>query len=147
MPRKCPTLDIRLIKDCPVSVSSRPPFQEADRRILAALMEGEEEGRRVESARRERAVADVAWMKRVLEEQLQLEREREAEFDLLYRLGGGARGGASFILGFTCDGVRIKSFPFLDYYVSRLSSSTLCVCACVCLWSNQRGGTEGVGSA
>lgn len=50
-------------------------------------MEGEEEERRVESARRERAVADVAWMKRVLEEQLQLEREREAEFDLLYRWG------------------------------------------------------------
>lgn len=59
--------------------------QEADRRILAALMEGEEEEQRVESARRERAVADVTWMKKVLEEQLQLEREREAEFDLLYR--------------------------------------------------------------
>lgn len=48
-------------------------------------MEGEEEEQRVESARREKAVADVAWMKRILEEQLQLEREREAEFDLLYR--------------------------------------------------------------
>ncbi|KAM9446472.1 trichoplein keratin filament-binding protein [Clarias gariepinus] len=58
---------------------------EADRRILAALTEGEEEERRVESARRERAVADVAWMRKVLEEQLQVEREREAEFDLLYR--------------------------------------------------------------
>ncbi|TSR04335.1 Trichoplein keratin filament-binding protein [Bagarius yarrelli] len=46
---------------------------------------GEEEERRAESVRRERAVADVAWMKGVLEEQLQLEREREAEFDLLHR--------------------------------------------------------------
>lgn len=34
---------------------------------------------------RERAVADAAWMKRVIEEQLQLERERELEFDTLQR--------------------------------------------------------------
>lgn len=66
-----------------MSLPVRP--QEADQRILASLMEGEDEERRVESARRERAVADVAWMKEVLEEQLQLERQREAEFDLLYR--------------------------------------------------------------
>ncbi|XP_042613307.1 trichoplein keratin filament-binding protein-like, partial [Cyprinus carpio] len=58
---------------------------EADRKILAALLEGEVEERRTEKARRERAVADAAWMKRVIEEQLQLEREREAEFDILYR--------------------------------------------------------------
>lgn len=59
--------------------------QEADRKILAALLEGEAEDRRLESARRERAVADAAWMKRVIEEQLQLEREREAEFEILHR--------------------------------------------------------------
>lgn len=84
--RKIPALSrLAEIWDCAslVSLSVRP--QEADQRILAALMEGEDEERRVESARRERAVADVAWMKEVLEEQLQLERQREAEFDLLYR--------------------------------------------------------------
>uniref|UniRef100_A0A673MDF7 Trichoplein keratin filament-binding protein n=1 Tax=Sinocyclocheilus rhinocerous TaxID=307959 RepID=A0A673MDF7_9TELE len=58
---------------------------EADRKILAALLEGEVEEQRLEKARRERAVTDAAWMKRVIEEQLQLEREREAEFDILYR--------------------------------------------------------------
>ncbi|XP_058493098.1 trichoplein keratin filament-binding protein isoform X2 [Solea solea] len=58
---------------------------EADRKILAALVEGEEEDRWLETARRERAVADAAWMKQVIEEQLQLEREREAEFDILHR--------------------------------------------------------------
>lgn len=39
----------------------------------------------MKSLRRERAKADVVWMKRVLEEQLELEREREAEFDNLHR--------------------------------------------------------------
>lgn len=59
--------------------------QEADRKILAALLEGQQEDRRTEAARRERAIADAAWMKLVIEEQLQLEREREAEFDILHR--------------------------------------------------------------
>ncbi|KAJ8005958.1 hypothetical protein DPEC_G00123280 [Dallia pectoralis] len=58
---------------------------EADRRILAALMEGEQEDKRLKSDRRERAVADAAWMKQVIEEQLQLEKEREAQFEILYR--------------------------------------------------------------
>ncbi|XP_070760888.1 trichoplein keratin filament-binding protein [Enoplosus armatus] len=58
---------------------------EADRKILAALLEGQQEDRRMETARRERAIADAAWMKHVIEEQLQLEREREAEFDILHR--------------------------------------------------------------
>uniref|UniRef100_A0A3B4ZCX7 Trichoplein keratin filament-binding protein n=1 Tax=Seriola lalandi dorsalis TaxID=1841481 RepID=A0A3B4ZCX7_SERLL len=58
---------------------------EADRKILAALLEGEQDDKRLETARRERAIADAAWMKRVIEEQLQLEREREAEFDILHR--------------------------------------------------------------
>ncbi|KAM8818836.1 trichoplein keratin filament-binding protein isoform 1-T2 [Rhynchonycteris naso] len=58
---------------------------EADKRILQALLEEEEENQRVHSARREQAVADVAWMKQVLEEQLQLEKEREAELQMLLR--------------------------------------------------------------
>ncbi|KAK2837294.1 hypothetical protein Q5P01_014506 [Channa striata] len=58
---------------------------EADRQILTALLEGEEEDRRMETVRRERAIADAASMKQVIEEQLQLEREREAEFDMLHR--------------------------------------------------------------
>ena len=36
-------------------------------------------------ARREQALADVEWMKQVLEEQLQLEKEREAELQMLLR--------------------------------------------------------------
>uniref|UniRef100_A0A3P9KYS3 Uncharacterized protein n=1 Tax=Oryzias latipes TaxID=8090 RepID=A0A3P9KYS3_ORYLA len=58
---------------------------EADRRILAALLEGEQEEIKLETVRRERAVADAAWMKRVIEEQLKLERQREAEFESLHR--------------------------------------------------------------
>lgn len=60
-------------------------LQESDRRILAALVAAQQQERTLESARRERAVADAAWMKRVLEEQLQLEKQREEEFELLYR--------------------------------------------------------------
>lgn len=63
--------------------------QEADRKILAAMLEGEQEDRRMETTRRERAIADAAWMKRVIEEQLQLEQEREAEFDVLHRWAPG----------------------------------------------------------
>ncbi|KAF6729484.1 Trichoplein keratin filament-binding protein [Oryzias melastigma] len=58
---------------------------EADRKILAALLEGEQEDVKLETVRRERAVADAAWMKRVIEEQLKLERQREAEFETLHR--------------------------------------------------------------
>ncbi|KAM8865702.1 trichoplein keratin filament-binding protein isoform 1-T1 [Synchiropus picturatus] len=56
---------------------------EADRNILAALLEREEG--ETGSTRRELVVADAAWMKRVIEEQLQLERDREAEFEFLHR--------------------------------------------------------------
>ncbi|KAM4890778.1 trichoplein keratin filament-binding protein [Sylvia borin] len=58
---------------------------ETDRQILSALLEREDEDQRRQIARRERAVADVAWMKRVIEEQLQLEKEREAELDTMFR--------------------------------------------------------------
>ncbi|KFM10619.1 Trichoplein keratin filament-binding protein, partial [Aptenodytes forsteri] len=58
---------------------------EIDRQILLALLEKEDEDQRRQSARRERAVADVAWMKHVIEEQLQLEKEREAELQTIFR--------------------------------------------------------------
>ncbi|NWR60302.1 TCHP protein, partial [Bucorvus abyssinicus] len=58
---------------------------EMDRQILSALLEKEDEEQRRRSARRERAVADVAWMKRVIEDQLQLEKEREAELQTFFR--------------------------------------------------------------
>ncbi|XP_066056215.1 trichoplein keratin filament-binding protein isoform X2 [Chamaea fasciata] len=58
---------------------------ETDRQILSALLEKEDEDQRRQIAQRERAVADVAWMKRVIEEQLQLEKEREAELQTIFR--------------------------------------------------------------
>ncbi|KFQ12627.1 Trichoplein keratin filament-binding protein, partial [Leptosomus discolor] len=58
---------------------------EADRQILIALLEKEDEDQHRQSARREQAVADVAWMKHILEEQLQLEKQREAELQTLFR--------------------------------------------------------------
>ena len=62
------------------------PFtQEVDGRILRALLEKEGELQQVELARREQARADAAWMKQVIEEQLQLEKAREAELQQLLR--------------------------------------------------------------
>ncbi|NWV84124.1 TCHP protein, partial [Dasyornis broadbenti] len=58
---------------------------ETDRQILSALLEKEDEDQQQQIAWRERAVADVAWMKRVIEEQLQLEKEREAELETIFR--------------------------------------------------------------
>ncbi|XP_006894904.1 PREDICTED: trichoplein keratin filament-binding protein [Elephantulus edwardii] len=58
---------------------------EADKLILQKLLEKEDEDQRVHEARREQALADAAWMKQVIEEQLQLEREREAELQMLWR--------------------------------------------------------------
>ncbi|XP_023576771.1 trichoplein keratin filament-binding protein isoform X2 [Octodon degus] len=58
---------------------------EADKRILQALLEKEDEEQRVHVARREQAVADAAHMKQVIEEQLRLERAREAELQVLLR--------------------------------------------------------------
>eukprot|EP00061_Rhincodon_typus_P018680 g47955.t1 len=48
---------------------------EMDRQFLASLIEKDEADQQLQSARREQAVADAAWMKKVIEEQLQLERE------------------------------------------------------------------------
>ncbi|XP_052651592.1 trichoplein keratin filament-binding protein isoform X1 [Harpia harpyja] len=58
---------------------------EIDRQILLALLEKEDEDQHHQSAQRERAVVDVAWMKHVIEEQLQLEKEREAELQTIFR--------------------------------------------------------------
>ncbi|XP_053815762.1 trichoplein keratin filament-binding protein isoform X2 [Vidua chalybeata] len=58
---------------------------ETDRQILSALLEKEEEDQSRQIARQGQAVADVAWMKRVIEEQLQLEKEREAELETIFR--------------------------------------------------------------
>ncbi|KAM9329899.1 trichoplein keratin filament-binding protein [Gastrophryne carolinensis] len=58
---------------------------EMDMKILSALISKEGEEDRLRSARREQAAADAAWMKRVIEEQLHLERQREAEIDTLFR--------------------------------------------------------------
>lgn len=58
--------------------------QEAERKILAALTEGEEE----ELPQRSPggwAVAEVAWMERAIQEQLHMEREREARIEDLNR--------------------------------------------------------------
>lgn len=52
---------------------------------MATVILGEVDDKRKHSARRERAVADAAYMKQMIEKQLQLEREREAEFETLYR--------------------------------------------------------------
>lgn len=62
-----------------------PFIQEADGRILQALLEKEDELQQVEVARRAQARADAAWMKQVIEEQLQLEKAREAELQQLLR--------------------------------------------------------------
>uniref|UniRef100_F7BWG7 Trichoplein keratin filament-binding protein n=1 Tax=Xenopus tropicalis TaxID=8364 RepID=F7BWG7_XENTR len=56
-----------------------------DKQILSALISKEDEGQHLQSARREQAIADVTWMKHVIEEQLHLERQREAELDTLFR--------------------------------------------------------------
>ncbi|XP_034990269.2 trichoplein keratin filament-binding protein isoform X2 [Zootoca vivipara] len=58
---------------------------EKDRQILLALIEQEDKDQRLKSTRREQAVAVAAWMKGVIEEQLQLEKAREAELETVFR--------------------------------------------------------------
>lgn len=58
---------------------------ELDLKILKSLSAKEVEQAEVQTSRREKAKADAAWMKGVVEEQLQLERAREAELDTMYR--------------------------------------------------------------
>ncbi|XP_063171717.1 trichoplein keratin filament-binding protein isoform X2 [Candoia aspera] len=56
-----------------------------DRRILLALSEKDNEDQRLQSVRQEEAMATAAWMRAVVEQQLQLEREREAELETVFR--------------------------------------------------------------
>ncbi|XP_063396528.1 trichoplein keratin filament-binding protein-like [Mytilus trossulus] len=58
---------------------------EQDRQILEAMAEQEQEDEKVQTARKETARADAAWMKQVIEDQIKLEKAREAELDMLYQ--------------------------------------------------------------
>ena len=48
-------------------------------------MAADREDRAVQTSRREKAKADASWMKAVIEEQIKLEKKREAELDMLYQ--------------------------------------------------------------
>ncbi|KAL5016433.1 hypothetical protein ScPMuIL_006022 [Solemya velum] len=58
---------------------------EEDRRFLEAMLEREKEDQMIQTARREKAHADATWMKEVIEDQLRLEKAREAELEMLYQ--------------------------------------------------------------
>ncbi|CAI8015344.1 Trichoplein keratin filament-binding protein [Geodia barretti] len=58
---------------------------ELDLRILEDIAERERVERGLATERRERARADAQWMRQVVAEQLELEKKREAELDLLHR--------------------------------------------------------------
>lgn len=58
---------------------------EVDKQILERLLQEELQQKKIDSARQEKARQDAEWMKQVLEEQMKLEQEREAELDMLYR--------------------------------------------------------------
>ncbi|XP_078491651.1 trichoplein keratin filament-binding protein-like [Ciona intestinalis] len=59
-----------------------------DREILRRLEVEEQRNKEIQTARQMKAKEDVKWMKEVLEQQLKLEKEREAELDLIYREEG-----------------------------------------------------------
>lgn len=58
---------------------------EQDQKLLESLIDKEVELNLIQTSRREKAKADAAWMKEVLDEQLKLEKAREAELDMLYQ--------------------------------------------------------------
>ncbi|CAH1801077.1 unnamed protein product [Owenia fusiformis] len=58
---------------------------EADRKFLESMMEKEREDQTVKTARREKAKADAEWMKKVIDDQIRVEKVREAELDMLYQ--------------------------------------------------------------
>ncbi|EDV22467.1 uncharacterized protein TRIADDRAFT_59089 [Trichoplax adhaerens] len=62
---------------------------EKDIQFLNALIAKEEEQQILQTERREKAQADAAWMKQVMEEQMRLEKAREAEMEMLYREEAG----------------------------------------------------------
>ncbi len=58
---------------------------EEDQRFLNQLVQQEAEEQEIKTARRDQARADASWMKKVVEEQLKVEKAREAELDLLFQ--------------------------------------------------------------
>ncbi|XP_033747698.1 trichoplein keratin filament-binding protein-like [Pecten maximus] len=58
---------------------------ELDKKILDSLIEQEHELDHIQTARREKAKADAEWMKQVIEDQIRLEKTREAELEMLYQ--------------------------------------------------------------
>ncbi|XP_046575008.1 trichoplein keratin filament-binding protein-like isoform X2 [Haliotis rubra] len=58
---------------------------EQDHKLLEALLEKEEADLILHTARKEKAKADATWMKQVIEDQLRVEKAREAELDMLYQ--------------------------------------------------------------
>lgn len=58
---------------------------EQDRQLLESLIDKEAENTNIQTSRKEKARADAQWMKQVLDEQIQLEKAREAELDMLYQ--------------------------------------------------------------
>ncbi|XP_059146310.1 trichoplein keratin filament-binding protein-like [Physella acuta] len=58
---------------------------EQDRKLLESLIEKENEQTALQTARKEKARADAQWMKQVIDDQLRLEKAREAELDMLYQ--------------------------------------------------------------
>ncbi|OWF44310.1 Trichoplein keratin filament-binding protein [Mizuhopecten yessoensis] len=58
---------------------------ELDKKILNSLIEQEHELDHIQTARREKAKADAEWMKEVIEDQIRLEKAREAELEMLYQ--------------------------------------------------------------
>ena len=58
---------------------------EQDKIFLEKLARQEEEEEVIQTSRQEKAKADATWMKQVVEEQLKVEKAREAELDMLYQ--------------------------------------------------------------
>ncbi|EDO35876.1 predicted protein [Nematostella vectensis] len=58
---------------------------ELDLKILEAMAKEESKDKEIMTSRREKAKADAEYMRQVVADQLKLEREREAELDMLYR--------------------------------------------------------------
>eukprot|EP00106_Octopus_bimaculoides_P008418 XP_014775860.1 PREDICTED: trichoplein keratin filament-binding protein-like [Octopus bimaculoides] len=57
---------------------------EEDWKLLSMLVDREKELEQIETAKRQAALNDAKWMKEVVEEQLKVEKQREAELDLLF---------------------------------------------------------------
>ncbi|GAB1608139.1 trichoplein keratin filament-binding protein-like [Argonauta hians] len=57
---------------------------EEDMKLLSVLAEREKETEQIETARKEAAQNDARWMREVLEEQMKVEKLREAELDFLF---------------------------------------------------------------